>query len=864
MKNSRLKIYSLGLLATMLASCGGDGTGVVSSKSSSSSSDPAITVQTLSEALSNTTSYQMSVPMEDDMEYVFQIYDDDFFYYSPYRDGYLTLESDPGYYHSFEGTSYGDFVYDFNLSVHGRAASTKSKSIVYYVNFLDILTKYADDFEKIATDTFACTETGMANELKNYFQNRSFGYCNYFEATVGNDGRLASFTAYEKSTDTTLETGTVNFSKFDKNNYAPYKRWVEAGSKSDIRIFDVKTGYFKGLNYILSYEGETVELEGTVSSIDEDGSYYISCQNDSTGNVGIQIKPKTGTAIPSVKDKIKVTGIVDVNGYVAYLKNATYEKTGVDTFVPSFDEEQIVDSYGGGYYAASVFCSNPYYAGSVYSTYAYVGTLPTEVEENKDTTVEMVCPSFVLNNDTFFSMQLVLPKEMSVSSRKAIIESLEAFGVYTKENNEGVQVSLENFILEFDTTYKCAVKLKYASESKIGKAKSPVEKIEDNLGLSSFPLPSSTSFGCYRFGGSSGMYLEETYGRSEKSKQGVYYYASNLTETNVDNEINSLITYGFTLTDKQKDSYSRVHYIYKMGQTVVDIYTQTNAFDGTLTLNMWIYQGEVIYYTKIAELLAEKVSFFNSEDFIQPDGTYESDYTYYELPVVAGKKLETGNYISTVTLDVTEDTFASLRSKYIKEKGYSTYRNSDNSIYNYTTRGSSHYVLYKSIEGSDEKVFLDMSMYPTSDYTFLGHKNFNNRIEIMIYKGSEPLSATYQTNLDDLFKSMEYYQNGAELPKFNFPSDTKIEMVYGLEGDEQFNYTYYGYFMDTNAFIYSSSIGKVYDALVEGLKEAGYSYQYSSEAGNDTYACGSAYVLLMKNTDRNYVRVINDIGGVDF
>lgn len=42
-----------------------------------------------------------------------------------------------------------------------------------------------------------CTVKDLAYDLKDYFQNRAFTYCNYFELELGTDGRLASFRSYE-------------------------------------------------------------------------------------------------------------------------------------------------------------------------------------------------------------------------------------------------------------------------------------------------------------------------------------------------------------------------------------------------------------------------------------------------------------------------------------------------------------------------------------------------------------------------------------------------------------------------------------------------------------------------------------------
>ena len=883
MKNSAKKAYLVLSLAALLASCGGTGTETSSSFSSSSdpessseesSSAPKVVVDTLAEAIANTSSYKLSIAVEENVEYVYQIYDPSFYYYSPNGGGYAVVPSDKEYLHSFGTLERGESVYDFDLDVYGRFDIASDYKTCFTTNFMDILSTYADDFVKIDESTFVCTVSDLADDLWNYTQNRNLRYTNYFSVIVGDDGRISSFSAYEKDSYNFAEIYTVDITKFDRNAFAPYVRWVEAGSKVNTRIYDLKTGHAAISSYKLNYSGEAVEISGIVSGFDYDGGFYIANEDDKCGSCGIRVVLEDSSSLPSLNDIVTVKGYIDSKNYVAYIDDATFSKTGVATYYPYFEEESIADYYGGGYYGAYAFANNPTYGGSIYSTYAYISSLPENLEEGKKATIGLVCPAYKATDGTLFSMQFILPAKMSLSEKESIVSSLEEFGIYSAEDNNAKEVSIEKVIFQFDPNVDFCVTLEYGKNTRVGKALTPSEKVEDKTGLKDFPFPSASQFSCFRFGGASGMFLESTYGRSEKEQQGVYYYAS-LTSAELSQEIGDLETYGFSLYDIIKDDNSKSHSIYKMGDVYVDFRAVKSSFGSTYTVEIWVYKGELIYKNTISEVLAENLSYFNSDDFIIPEGSYQADCTYYELPSVDGQKFEHGSYVPCVTLDVDEDIFTDLRKRYLNEKGYSLYRNSDNSVYTYRSRGSTHYVLYKNIEGSDEKVFLDMVMYPTSDYTFLNHSDFAYRIEIMIYKGTAPMSTLYQDNLDDyftIFNDRNDVTNG--LPTFALPEGTKVEMVYALPLDtmEQFEYTHYGYFMDLNAFVYpasGSTLDATYTSITDGLKAAGYTLYNTTEKGNEVYFLDQtddygAYIMLMKDTSRKYIRLLEGIGGLDF
>ena len=101
----------------------------------------------------------------------------------------------------------------------------------------------------------------------------------------------------------------------------------------------------------------------------------------------------------------------------------------------------------------------------------------------------------------------------------------------------------------------------------------------------------------------------------------------------------------------------------------------------------------------------------------------------------------------------------------------------------------------------------------------------------------------------------------------SLPEDAKIEY---LKPSGTYAFVEYGYYLDAELFIYSSDVEAVYQALVQGLENAGYNYAYSGQKSDlyrkviDPNSYTNSDILLMKDESRGFVRVINGIGGVDF
>ena len=822
------------------------------------------------DAIANTRdNYQMNIETGLGYVYPYQVIADDFYYYAPGVENYILLEEDDEYFHSFERTQLNvEETYRFGMDVHGRAGKVSDKETLFATDFMDILDTYSDDFVELDEDTYYCSIKSLAGELKDYFQNRAFSYCNYFEIDLGNDGRLSSFRSYEKNLDATSLVGEVSFSKFDKTTFEAYNLWNSSGRKINLRIVDLKLGSSKNndLNtYKLYYQNEEVEIEGIVASFDYNNNFIIATENDITGSVGIQVTLKDNSKLPAINERVKVKGTINQDNFVAKLVDASYEKIKDEKNHPVFSEEQIVSSYGGGYFAAYIFAFTPIYSDSLYTTYAYVSSLPTEIKENEDTYVEVICPTQKTDED-IFHMQIVLPKEMSVDERNSVIDNLKQYGIYDASNNSASEICLDSFIIRFYPEYRYHVRLEYGKQSEIYKSLSPQEKVKKMFGIDNFPFPTVETYNYFTFGGSTGMSLESLYGQ-EGSSSGIYYNVSSLKITLINEEIENIKKLGFVYYDEIQDESHSLHQIYKKDDVYVDILISDAMYtEDEKAFTMWIYQGELISMPSIEETIQEKIPYFPIEDFVKPTGITSSNVYFYQLQNYAGINFEEGNYLNCIVFDVNEDCFTALRSSYLNDKGYKTYRNSDNKPYSYVTRGSLHYVFYKDIEGSDEKMFIDMAMYSTDSYTYAGHSRFKNRIEMLVYKGKNPLTTQYENNLDEFVNYIEETYNGGSF-SVSFSVDTKVEYYRALPDGKGYDYLYYGYYYEYDAFLYSSDLNATYNDVVNGLTKAGYSIANITEKGNVCYYKSTesgygAFVFLIK-TD-GYVRIIDGVGGFDF
>lgn len=827
----------------------------------------------LVEAINNTNKYCISTYSDKDISNIFECFSDDYIYYAPSSSGYIKID-DSSYYHSFQTEYYEDETHltKQKLLVYGKGALLSQIDQLNSNKFINIISKYLDDFIKVNDYTYSLSVKDISTDLKNYFQSKNYAYSNYYELTISKNGRLNKFTSYEKSKDSQYVIGECYFNEFKLNKYEPYTNWVKDGKKIETRIFDLKVGYFDEPNiYHTFYNNEDISIEGIVNSISYDGHIYIANSNDTTGNVGIKVNLDNKNNLPKLGDKIKVDGVVKIKDYVSYIDNAKYTYIDNNINYPYFEEEAIATIYGGGYYLANIFSMTPIYGDSVYSTFCYINEkIDTNLTTNEEVYIDLIFPNMV-NNETkkAFQSTLFLPKSMDLETKNKVLDELNKYKVYGVDS-DAKELYLEKVITKFDVKFENLSYLEFSEFSEVSPFLTPKEKITKYIGIDNLDIVNVDTYSCYKFGNNTNMNLELLYGVSG-STSGVYYEASNMTKSQFEEQISNINKVGFTLFDKQYDNYLIEHSIYKYNDYVIDMYNVESAFgEGYVTLYMWIYKDNIIHGETIIDKINKNIPYFNSNEFIIPKGVYSSQFNLFNLNCYAGKDYKE-NTIPVITIDINTNLYTDLRNRYINELGYKTYRNSDNSIYTYKTRGVNHYILYKEISGSNEYIYLDMSMYPTSDYTFAGHNSFSNRIEIAIYKGAKPLEATYFNNLDEFSNLVSKANNISPIKFNNLPSDTKVEMYYVNEnGGSKYLNLKYGYTTQYEAFIYSSDLSGLYKSISDSLISYGYKEAYTTSKGNvcftyiDSTKNVSSYIFIIKDSSKNYIRIMDGVGGVDF
>ena len=78
----------------------------------------------------------------------------------------------------------------------------------------------------------------------------------------------------------------------------------------------------------------------------------------------------------------------------------------------------------------------------------------------------------------------------------------------------------------------------------------------------------------------------------------------------------------------------------------------------------------------------------------------------------------------------------------------------------------------------------------------------------------------------------------------------------------------YGFNNRDEAFVYTENVEEAYEACKEAALEAGYKVTGSERANSITFSKtinGNSYnIFLLKEVDKGYLRVMNDIGGTSF
>ena len=187
MKKTTLPFFMLSLFVLSIATgCKND------TKSSNSSSSLSKEYPTLAQAIQNTTEYAVTFGGRDDDEWYFEFVLDDYYFYEPANEGYIILQEDPQYFHAVTKTTNTDengyFYYELN--VHGKRGLTAMIENYYYTRLIDIVARYCDDFVQVEENLWSCSVAQLGDELEAYFQAGTFGYANYFEIKISEDGKF--------------------------------------------------------------------------------------------------------------------------------------------------------------------------------------------------------------------------------------------------------------------------------------------------------------------------------------------------------------------------------------------------------------------------------------------------------------------------------------------------------------------------------------------------------------------------------------------------------------------------------------------------------------------------------------------------
>ena len=803
------------------------------------------------DAYSNTKNYALELKGIDSNHYA-EIYLDNLFYTDITRVGFVELPNDEGYLHAISSEIFGDYSSNKRMVVYGRSSTTDYLKELEAKTIKALIAENYSLFTKVNENTYSITEYSFIRDVSDHFQTKLYKYATEIQITVGKDDQMEYFTIYEGE----YEIAKFEFIPETLANLNMYKLWQENGSIIDERIYDYKTLILDDDDYISVYEGEEVEFTATVVAKDSDGYLYVANRNDDVGHIGIKVSTSSDISNLKAKDIVKLKGVIRTKNYNSYLSNATVTDTNEDAkFVPIFDEDGLVDSMGGGAYAYNLFAAYPQFGDSLYSTFAYVNQM-SDVSNGKDTYVDLVCPTQVINENHCFHMEITIPHNLSTEKKNALIQAIQDAGYYS---NEGYELSLQNFVIKYDMKYQYRIKLLATEDTIITKRLNTQEKVEDRYGLANFPFPKGSQVLSYKFGGFSNQYLEKEYGLETKDTEGLFINVTDVQAGDYQAYFAVLEEYGFVKYDEIKDVGNGRHVIYQKSNVNLDLFTmEANFEEGVLTVYMWMYDSKLLTSKTVQERLNEKIgSWFNVDNFLRLSGTYDADYTVFELRAYADKTFTEDNPLYCVALDTQENKFEEYNYALI-ELGYKTYR-VNNRPYTYTSRGQQHYVYQK------DGVFVDIASYPTTDYTYTGHKEFQYRLEILIYT-KEPMNVkTYDdlSILSDLYKevdpSLAYYPE--------LPSDAVVEVWYNLH-DYKIAPVNYGFNNRDEAFVYTENVEEAYEACKEAALEAGYKVTGSERANSITFSKtinGNSYnIFLLKEADKGYLRVMNDIGGMSF
>lgn len=833
-------------------------------------------MQPLRDAISNTHYYSLY----NKSGKLYEVVEDDFYYSSLTFNGYLELDDDPGYVHKFDLVNVqgqNNEYYD-TLKVYGRTARIADFPLLIDFSILTIIEYYQDLFKPYPDNpnTYYGTDPALTYVFEAFFQSKIVGTCNLFEIEI-HDYRLDKIRCIETyDKHEYFEIGVEAEFGFDfKEDVPAYNHWLEDGEQYSTRIMDIKQlvpSEEDNRIPVSLYENEEITITATISAFDLKEGFYVTQNNETSGPIGLHIKTKEDYSNLKIGNVLTLTGTVYTESqYDIYtcLIDTTYNVDSDKEDLPLiYDEDYLVDTYGGGTYAAMMFSNNLLFGGSIYSTFAFVCEMPESIQEDTDTIITFICPNIVDLQGKSFYFDLFLSKDLDYNFRIKLFNTIKEAGIYTSETgvSGAKELLLENVLVDYTFDSKIThknnrgnypISLIVLENSNISNKKNIREKVQDMFGLADFPL-ASTYVTSYRFGGSSDLYIETVYGDFEnKSKTGLFVTFSGIQKVGYDAYQNTLINYGLDKIDEIKDYSNSRHSIFTKNDVVVDITLDTERS----TIQCWIYKSPIIRMPSLEDGLKSAIGEWFDVDkyFKKITNTYDADYTLFSIKNYAGVDYSE-NPLTIIALDLDTNRQSDLLNTFVKELGYKQYRDpSTNRPASYKIRG----VLHSGIYHNDAGAYIDIAVYPTTDYTYTGHSAFQYRVELIIFKGNKPLEIPTYDSLEPLgLIQKAKFEKGYYNP--TLPDDTVVELW--TESPLNDRYVNYGFGSRNEAFVYTSSIDVAYESIVNSLLEAGYSLW----GGTDNVFVmeisdnSSIHVCLLKDKARGFIRVINDLGGIDF
>lgn len=784
------------------------------------------------------------------------------------RYGAVVLDEDPSFAHQFNiGIATYSEIVKHEIEMKGRVGDTSIISSFKERTFFSVLDTVLDQFVAVEDQegSYVFKDQGAGFVFKDFFQSNSIKYCNEFEIVLDEYGYLKYFHAFEEFNGERTPVGTyVIESLKDYKTLEVFEDWAEKGSPISVGIADYKYMYKRTLmgDPVSVYEGYEVEIEGVVSAVDTENNLYISYFDEMYGYPGIKV-PGKGEGFEPL-DTVKVKGKIYTANLTVMIGNAEVTDLGVKSdYLPVYNEEAGISNYGGGFYLAQLFLNNPpLYGSSVYSTYGHVKSYEKK-SETVDTIINICYPSVVdPNTNEPLTVEFVIPKGLNSEVKDAIYAEVEKAGTYGSFVSK--ELCFENTLLVVDVKAPYLMKLEATNNTSVFAELSTQQKVEKTIGLKNFPIVDAENETSFRFGIRDTIYIEDYYNLDKSNPTtGIFIAFGGIELTAYETYIKTLENYGFVMFEEVRDKSSRIGQVYQYGEdgTFLHVFASKSDYAETVSIEMFIYnKAEALLPPLIEERIITEFGDILPEDlFVRAANTYDADYEIFKLTQYADITYTDENPLYCLAISVDSPAATNEYAKlFLREKGFKQYK-VNNSITSYTTRGQKHTILQK------DDLFIDLACYHTSDYTYYGHQEFEYRLEVLIYKGTKPLSIKIY---DDIKVLSGIY--GALDPQYDYgeglvlPDDAKVE-YWKDTGD--FDNVTYGYGSRDEVFIYTSDTDTAYDNLVAKILECGYKQSIDKPtraAFSKTINGEGCYIAILKEPEKGYVRVMNDVLGASF